>query len=49
MNANGGDVEWVDLPKIVITGNDHMIMMDTNSDEIAALIQDWMKRKGLMK
>jgi pimeloyl-ACP methyl ester carboxylesterase len=49
LNANGGDVEWIDLPKIGITGNDHMIMMDTNSDQIAALIQDWMKRKGLMK
>jgi hypothetical protein len=23
-------------------------MMDNNSDEIAALIQDWMKRKNLM-
>jgi hypothetical protein len=22
-------------------------MMDNNSDEIAALIQDWMKRKNL--
>jgi hypothetical protein len=25
-----------------------MMMMDGNSDEIAALIQDWMKRKNLM-
>jgi hypothetical protein len=25
-----------------------MMMMDNNSDEIAALIQDWMKRKNLM-
>jgi len=25
-----------------------MMMMETNSDEIAALIQDWMTRKHLM-
>jgi len=24
------------------------MMMDTNSDQIADLVQDWMKRKGLM-
>jgi hypothetical protein len=49
LKARGGDVEWIDLPKIGITGNDHMIMMDTNSDQVAAVIQDWMKRKGLTK
>jgi pimeloyl-ACP methyl ester carboxylesterase len=48
LKARGGDVEWVELPKSGITGNTHMIMMDTNSDEVADLIQDWMTRKGLM-
>ncbi|BBK33223.1 hypothetical protein EDC65_4152 [Stella humosa] len=48
LNARGGDVEWLDLPKAGVTGNSHMLMMDTNSDQIAGLIQDWMKRKGLM-
>lgn len=48
LNARGGDVEWIDLPKKGITGNSHMMMMETNSDEIAALIQDWMTRKHLM-
>lgn len=47
LKARGGDVEVIELPKIGIMGNDHMIMMDTNSDEVAAVIQDWMKRKGL--
>lgn len=49
LQARGGDVEWVDLPKKGITGNSHMVMMDANSDQVAALIQDWMSRKGLMK
>ena len=49
LNARGGKVEWIDLPKIGIRGNSHMTMMDTNSDQIAALIQDWMKRNGLMR
>ncbi|ACL57242.1 conserved hypothetical protein [Methylobacterium nodulans ORS 2060] len=47
LKARGGDVEVIELPKVGITGNDHMIMMDTNSDQIAGLIEDWMKRKGL--
>jgi pimeloyl-ACP methyl ester carboxylesterase len=46
--ARGGNVEWLDLPARGIAGNSHMVMMDTNSDQIAALIQDWMKRQGLM-
>ena len=48
LKARGGDVEFIELPKIGITGNDHMLMMDDNSDQIAALIQDWMKKKNLM-
>jgi hypothetical protein len=48
LKARGGDVEFVELPKIGITGNSHMLMMDTNSDQIADFIQAWMKRKSLM-
>ena len=48
LKARGGDVEWIELPKVGIAGNTHMMMMDTNSDQIADLVQDWMKRKGLM-
>jgi len=48
LKARGGDVEWIELPKVGISGNTHMMMMDTNSDQIADLVQDWMKRKGLM-
>ncbi|HMN82854.1 MAG TPA: esterase [Burkholderiaceae bacterium] len=47
LNRRGGKVELIDLPKIGITGNSHMVMMDTNSDQIAELIQAWMKRNAL--
>ncbi len=47
VNARGGKVDWIDLPKRGIKGNGHMMMMDENSDQIAALVQDWMKQKGL--
>ena len=48
LQARGGKVEYVALPEKGIKGNSHMVMMDTNSDEVAALIQDWMKRNNLM-
>jgi pimeloyl-ACP methyl ester carboxylesterase len=41
--------EWLDLPKTGIAGNTHMLMMDTNSDQVAKLIQDWMAKQQLMK
>jgi pimeloyl-ACP methyl ester carboxylesterase len=47
--AGGARVEWWDLPEQGIRGNDHMLMMDKNSDEIAARIQGWMAQVGLMK
>ncbi len=45
----GGVVETMDLPKMGIKGNSHMMMMDKNSDQIAGLIQGWMVKQGLMK
>ena len=40
---------WMGLPAEGIRGNTHMPMMDTNSDVVAARIQAWMTRNGLMK
>ena len=45
----GGKVDVLDLPKAGMRGNSHMLMMDTNSDEIAGRVQGWMAAKGLMK
>ena len=44
----GGKVDFVSLPEKGIKGNGHMLMMDTNSDQVAELIQAWMKKKNLM-
>ena len=48
VTARGGSVEWLHLPAKGLSGNSHMIMMDTNSDQVADLIQDWMRRHDLM-
>ncbi len=39
----------IDLPEIGIKGNSHMLMMDRNNAEIAAVIQDWLARRGLYR
>jgi hypothetical protein len=45
----GGSYEVVDLPKIGIRGNSHMIMMDRNSDQVAGVIQSWLEKQGLYR
>ncbi len=49
LRAEGGVADWWELPKLGVTGNGHMLMMDKNSDRIAALIQKWMADNGLMR
>jgi hypothetical protein len=43
----GGKVDVVDLPRVGIRGNSHMLMMDKNNMEVAALIQQWLEKQGL--
>ncbi|MCC6534666.1 MAG: esterase [Burkholderiales bacterium] len=43
----GGSADVVNLPAAGIGGNSHMLMMDKNSDQVAALIQKWLEDKGL--
>jgi hypothetical protein len=38
-----------DLPKLGMKGNSHMLMMDKNNLEVAALIQKWLGEKGLVR
>lgn len=47
--AAGGIADVIDLPQAGIRGNTHLMMMDRNSDQVAALIQRWLEQKGLMK
>ena len=49
VRAAGGTVEVVDLPERGIRGNSHMVMMDRNGDEVAALVQDWLAAKGIWR
>ena len=47
MRKAGAKVEVVDLPQAGIRGNSHMLMMDKNNLEVAALIQRWLEQQGL--
>ncbi len=49
VNKEGGKVEVVDLPKVGIRGNSHMIMMDRNSGAVAEYIQAWLEKQGLFQ
>ena len=37
------------LPDAGVKCNSHMMMMDQNSDQVAALIQQWLVKQGVMK
>jgi hypothetical protein len=45
----GGKVEILDLPNAGLRGNSHMLMMDKNNLQVAALIQDWLAKQGLVR
>ena len=45
----GGKVDVLDLPKAGLIGNSHMLMMDKNNLQVAALIQDWLAKQGLVR
>jgi pimeloyl-ACP methyl ester carboxylesterase len=44
VNANGGDATHLRLPTIGIKGNDHMMMMDSNSKQIAGVMMNWLDK-----
>jgi hypothetical protein len=58
IRAAGGDIHFAWLPQLVpgdlypgspgpITGNEHMVMLDDNNQEIAQIIIDWLSSRGL--
>jgi len=49
VRAAGGTADVIDLPKVGMNGNSHMIMMDRNSDQVAGVIQEWQSKKGLYR
>jgi pimeloyl-ACP methyl ester carboxylesterase len=49
LRAAGVQVDELDLPAGGVAGNSHMLMMDTNSDAVAGMVQAWMARQALMR
>lgn len=49
MREAGCVADVLDLPSAGMPGNSHFPMMDRNSDAVAALVQDWMQRQGLIR
>lgn len=49
VNKKGGDVTVVHLPEIGIKGNTHFPFSDLNNVQIADLMSEWLKEKGLDK
>ena len=47
MKKYGGDVEIVYLSDIGVKGNTHFMMSDLNNVEVAVVIENWIKSKGL--
>jgi hypothetical protein len=44
INAVGGDMTFVSLPNLGLTGNSHMFMQDKNNLEVADVIENWIRR-----
>lgn len=40
--SSGVKADLISLPSMGIVGNSHMLMMDSNSDQIAKLVTDWL-------
>ena len=49
MKKHGGDVQVIVLPEIGIKGNTHFLMADLNNEQVANVMEKWMKNKGLAK
>ena len=45
--SSGVDLALLDLPAEGVRGNSHMLMMDANSDALAARVAVWLAQKGL--
>src|SRR5262245_13027690 len=49
LRRQGGAADRLDLPAVGVKGNSHMIMIDGNWDQVAALIQGWIEKHDLMR
>lgn len=44
ITSAGGTTKVIHLPEIGIKGNSHMMMMDNNSEKLADIIEQWLKK-----
>ena len=49
VNKRGGDVTVVHLPDAGLHGNTHFPFSDLNNVQVADLMSDWLRKKGLDK
>jgi hypothetical protein len=47
INQNGGDARLVHLPTLGIRGNTHFLFSDLNNTQIATLVSEFLRAKGL--
>jgi pimeloyl-ACP methyl ester carboxylesterase len=47
--AAGGQVDVIQLPARGIHGNGHMMMMDKNNMQVAGVIEEWLRGRGLVR
>lgn len=47
INRHGGDATVVHLPELGIRGNSHFLFAERNNRQLAGLLADWLKEKGL--
>ena len=47
VNRHGGNATLVELPKIGIYGNTHFLMQDLNNEQLADLLDLWLKSNNL--
>ncbi len=49
MKKYGGDVQVIYLPDLGVKGNTHFLMADLNNQEVAEIMENWMRDKGFNK
>lgn len=49
INSHGGDAKVVRLPSEGLKGNTHFLFADKNNEQVADLMSNWLKEKGLDK
>lgn len=49
INNHGGNAVTVSLPDVGVFGNTHYPMSDTNINQVAAVVSQWLKKEGLDK